>query len=155
MSVLRIGTGGRNSLGPVPLGAPADSVTVSCTSIDEFCTGKAIAKIDLLKCDTEGHDPDVIRGALGMLRAERIRVLQFEYNSTWIHSRHYLKDVFDLLDRLPYHVGKLSNGRIELFQSWHPELERFFEANFVVIHHDSVRFVKARAGRFDASNTYS
>jgi len=34
----------------------------------------------------------------------------------------------------PYVIGRLSNGGIEIHQEWHPELERYFESNFVLIH---------------------
>ena len=38
------------------------------------------ARIDILLVDTEGHDAEVLLGALGTLRAGRVRVIVFEYH---------------------------------------------------------------------------
>jgi FkbM family methyltransferase len=110
------------------------ALEVSTNTVDEYCRQTSVDRIDLLKIDTEGGDLRVIRGALGLLRAGNIGVLQFEYNFRWIHSRSYLKDVFDLISDTPYRVAKVCSSALEIYDQWHPELERYFETNYALVH---------------------
>lgn len=128
---------------------------VQTTTVDEYCRANAIDRIDYLKVDAEGHDWLVLSGAKQMLAKGRIRVAQFEYNHRWIAARHYLRDVFDLVQGLPYSVGKILPGRIEAYQAWHPELERFFEANYVLVHDDERTRFPVTPVVLDQSNTFA
>jgi hypothetical protein len=74
----------------------------------------------------------VLQGAEQLLRSRRIGVVQFEYNHRWVHSRHFLKDAFDLAVPLGYDVGKVTPTALEFYPRWHFELETFREANFVL-----------------------
>jgi len=107
------------------------SETVRLITADEYCAQKNIIRIDLLKIDAEGHDFEVLRGAQQMLSRRAIQVLQFEYNQRWIDSRHFLKDAFDLLLPLGYHIGKITPRGIEFYPAYHCELESFREANYL------------------------
>jgi hypothetical protein len=62
-----------------------------------------------------------------------VEVWQFEYNHRWLAEKRCLKDVFKFIADKPYRLGKLYNNGIEIYDKWHPELERFFEANYVLI----------------------
>ncbi len=73
-----------------------------------------------------------------MFRQGRVDVWQFEYNHRWLAGRAQLRDVFDFIADKPYRLGKLHADGIEVYEQWHPELERFFEANYVLIRHGSV-----------------
>ena len=66
-----------------------------------------------------------------MLHEQAIEVIQFEYNSRWIDSRHFLKDAFDYLRPFEYRIGKITPKGVEFYQSWHPELETFREGNYL------------------------
>lgn len=120
-----------------------------------FCEKHGIEHIHLLKCDTEGHDCSVIKGAKPLIAAGRIDVLQFEYNHRWIYSRAFLKDVFDLVADMPYTVAIIRASRIELLREWHPELDRFFEANYLIVHERALGWFEILDGHFDESNTYA
>ena len=101
-------SGGTNSLHPgIGQQLAAEKVQVETITLDEFVQAKALPHLHLVKCDTEGHDMHVIRGAKGLLGRGMIDVLQFEYNHRWILSRHYLKDVFDLAADLPYSIARI------------------------------------------------
>jgi FkbM family methyltransferase len=154
MHVLHDGAG-TNSLEGAPDGE--NGLRVETDTVDGYCQDHVIPDILLLKCDTEGHDLFVIEGAVGMLNRGAIGVLQFEYNFRWHFPGRNLKQVFDLVERLemPYLVGRLRPSRIELFESWHPELDRFFEANFVLVRSDLESVLPCHRGRFDAANTYA
>ena len=106
---------------------------VMSISIDEYIKNEKINHIDLIKSDAEGHDFKIIQGAKDSLSKGIIDIWQFEYNSKWIYSKNYLKDVFHLADDINYSVAKLSINGIEIFDKWHPELERYYEANYLLL----------------------
>jgi FkbM family methyltransferase len=143
---------GTNSLHPDSSAVYTQSLVIATNTIDYYSRENNIAMVHLLKSDTEGHDMEVLRGALDMLRQERIHVFQFEYNHRWIYSRYFLKDVFNLIEDLPYTIGKVMPGFIEFYSRWHLELERFFEGNYLLVHRDARQWFSHRLIGFDASN---
>lgn len=149
------GDAGTNSLHPDPLDTQREAVSVEKVSIRDYCFAHRIQRIDFLKCDTEGHDMEVLEGARELFEDGRVGACQFEYNHRWIYARHYLKDVFDFANDLPYCVGKLTPRGVEMYEAWHPELDRFFEGNYVLMHADVTRSVTTWRGRFDSYNTFS
>jgi FkbM family methyltransferase len=132
-----------------------DIIFVRKTTLGSFCNEKGIDRIHLVKIDTEGHDRFVLQGAIDLFKAGKIDVAQFEYNHRWVYSRSFLKDIFDLLDGLPYSIARIRPNRLEILSEWHPELERFFEANYAIVHHSVLDWFPVMNGRFDSSNTYS
>lgn len=146
-------TAGTNSLHCEQADSPPHSISINKITAARFCSLNNIDTIHLFKSDTEGHDMEVIVGAIPLLQEGKIAVLQFEYNHRWIFSRHYLKDVFDLTEGIPYHIGKICPDHIEVFDKWHPEHERFFEANYVLLREDTLHWFDVRACNIDAHNT--
>lgn len=128
-------------------------VNVQLDTVDGYCAREGIRTVHMLKVDAEGHDLAVVRGAIGMLREGRVKVAQVEYNVRWVYSRTYLKDAFDLIEGLPYRLGKLTSGGVEFYDAWHPELERFFEANYVIVHRDLAGRIPSHDVTFDQYNT--
>jgi FkbM family methyltransferase len=123
---------GINSLhAPAGTAKPVWTEQVKVITIDEYLRAHRISGVHLLKVDTEGHDFEVLHGARRSFAAQAIAAAQFEYNHRWVHSRHYLKDVFDLLGPLGYRIGKLTPRGIETYPGWDPELETFVEGNYL------------------------
>jgi len=141
---------GTNSLEDQGLGPPLE---VEVTTLDRYLSEQHIGRVTFLKCDAEGHDLTILRGGREALAAGRVDVWQFEYNARWIHARAFLRDVFELARGAPYVLGKVHRHGVELFESWHPELERFFETNFVLIRRGSAFEPIGRRVRFDRSNS--
>jgi hypothetical protein len=110
--------------------------------------------VHLVKSDTEGHDLRVLSGARKMLSQGRIDVFQFEYNQRWITARFFLKDAFALVAGMPYTVARIRPSHIELFEAWHFELERFFEANYLIVHERALGWFDVQRGGFNGSNVY-
>lgn len=130
-------------------------VEVAKVTLADFCAAENIAHVHLAKCDAEGHDLLVLRGARDLLAAGRIDVIQFEYNHRWVFAHAFLKDVFDLIEGLPYRLARVQPRSIEVFEAWHPELEHFFQSNYVLVRQPALAWFKAHLGRFDDANTYA
>lgn len=146
---------GTNSLHADPAAAHQMAVSINLTTAAEFCESRGIRHVHLLKCDTEGHDMEVIRGALPLLKEERISVLQFEYNHRWVFSRNFLRDVFVSVEALPYKVAKLQANHVLILETWHPELDKFFEGNYLLIHHAALTWFPEKCAKFDQFNALS
>lgn len=144
---------GTNSLYPESRGDDEKVVRISKVTATSFCQAANIQHVHLLKCDTEGHDMEVIRGASPLLAAERIAVLQFEYNHRWVYARNFLRDVFTAIEKLPYKLAKLQSDHLLVFTEWRPELERFFEGNYALIRADALDWFPVRKASFDRFNT--
>jgi len=145
---------GRNSLHMVPTRQSDQVEEVTLTTIDSYCARHGIATIRLLKIDTEGHDMEVLRGAIGMISSGAVSVIQFEYSDMWVPARNFLKDVFDLVKGLPYYVGKPQADHVIVYSEWHPELERFFAGNYLLIHEIAIPWFSVRHARPDHSNVF-
>ncbi len=65
---------------PFTQGRVAHEIDVTLDTLDQFCSAHDVARIDLLKIDTEGHDIAVLRGGRGMLAAGRIGFVLTEFN---------------------------------------------------------------------------
>ncbi|HPM03322.1 MAG TPA: FkbM family methyltransferase [Candidatus Cloacimonadota bacterium] len=118
------------------------SEIVETITLDDYCNEKKISKIHFIKCDTEGHEVAVISGSDRLFKEGKILLFQFEYNHTWVFSKKFLKDVFDFLTGMPYMVGKVTSEKVILYRWWHPELERFFESNYLIIHENALGLFK-------------
>ena len=124
---------GSNSVVPFTDGerASGQTETIAFITLDGFCTERGIDRIRLMKVDAEGHDLAVMRGAERMLGRQAIDLVQFEYNLRWIDARVFLLDAFQLLQGHGYRVGKVTPRGIEVYERWHPELEKFVEGNYL------------------------
>ena len=134
---------------------PERIIQIDLDTLDTFCKAQGIDHIHLAKCDTEGHDAKVLKGAQRLLQEERIDVLQFEYNHRWVYGRAYLKDAFDLGEDLPYDVVRLDETGLTLFKTWHPEMDRFFQSNYALVHRRAQGWFDVKHGLFDKANTYA
>ncbi|HUA56277.1 MAG TPA: FkbM family methyltransferase [Candidatus Sulfotelmatobacter sp.] len=62
-------------------------VEVPLETIDGYCADRGIDRIDLLKLDVQGGEPECLQGALGMLDRQAIRVIQAEILPHRIYQR--------------------------------------------------------------------
>ena len=74
-----------------------DGRIVSVVALDAFAEERGISMIDLLKIDTEGHELEVLKGAATMLQQNRVKAIQFEFNTINVISRVFFSDFRDLL----------------------------------------------------------
>tara|TARA_X000000368_G_scaffold81982_1_gene61879 strand:- start:10800 stop:11639 length:840 start_codon:yes stop_codon:yes gene_type:complete len=131
---------------------PPSTEKVLTTTIDIFCKENNIDSIDFLKCDTEGNDFYVIMGCKEMFKNNQIIALQFEYNWRWINSKSYLKNVFDYFNDTNYLIGKITSNEVQIINDWNPELEKFYESNYLIINKDHIANFKHNFYYFNNKN---
>lgn len=59
---------------------------VQVTTVQEYCRGHGIDRIDVLKTDTQGYDLEVLRGAEELLAADRIETVLVELTFTSMYQ---------------------------------------------------------------------
>lgn len=104
----------------------------NAVSIDQFCQNNSIEYIDFLKIDTEGHDYEVLKGAIGMIKEDKIGIIQFEFNEMNVVSRVFLKDFYCLLEN--YLIYRIDSQRIIPVWVYSFDNEIFKFQNFLAIH---------------------
>jgi FkbM family methyltransferase len=119
---------------------------VRITTLDAYCAGCNIERIDFLKIDVEGHELQVLRGAAELLRAGRIGVIQFEYGGTYIDARGLFKDVWDLIGELDPQRAffKLHRDGPRHVAAYRQELETFQYSNWVIATNDEIEGLQSR-----------
>lgn len=111
---------------------------VTLSTIDTICAERAIAAVDFVKIDTEGHEVDVLEGAKNSLEKGLLKVIQFEYGGTYIDSRRLLKDVFELVEQLDYTVFLIAPDGLVAYPRYDQRLENFQYKNFVIFHRSAI-----------------
>ncbi|MGC9954234.1 MAG: FkbM family methyltransferase [Rhizomicrobium sp.] len=75
---------------------------IRCRTLDSVVEEANIGHIDLLKIDVEGHELDVLRGAMKTLERGQIDLVQFEFGGCNLDTRTTLKDYFYFFQSLGY-----------------------------------------------------
>lgn len=60
---------------------------VEASTIDKWLYEEGIETLDVLAIDTEGHDPEVLRGADKLLRRRGVKILEFERHCACVGLR--------------------------------------------------------------------
>lgn len=100
---------------------------------DQYCEDNEINQIDMLKIDTEGAEPAVIRGFEGMLAKGAVGCMQFEYGLANIYTRFLLLDYYEYLRQRDFVIGKVYLDGV-YFKDYHPYDEDFIGPNYVAVH---------------------
>ena len=143
---------GTSGLKPGGVVADDHAFETDVTTLDEVSRELALSGLDFVKVDTEGNDFNVILGAVALFDREAITILQFEYNWRWLDFGHRLRDVFRFLKNRPYRLGRLTADGVEFYDAWHPELDRYIETNYAIVHEASLADIPSWTATFDESN---
>ena len=112
---------------------PHRDAEVAVTTGDRYVADHAIDRIDVLKLDVEGEEPNVLEGFRSTFEAGRIDVVQFEYGLVNLLSRFFVADFYELLNSWDFDLGPLVAGGVR-FQEYTIELETFRFVNYVAVH---------------------
>jgi len=99
---------------------------------DDYVAERGIQFIDLLKIDVEGMEKSVLEGFHKMFSQHRIRLVQFEYNTTNIVSGFLLRDAYHFFNSVGYRIGKLYPNYVE-FRDYHYRHEDFCGPNMIAV----------------------
>jgi FkbM family methyltransferase len=114
---------------------PATRTLVAIETLDEVVGKIGIDQIELLKVDTEGHELAVFKGAERLLAAQRIAVIQFEFNEMNAVSRSFFHDFREILSN--YRLFRLLEDRVLSLENYRPPfMEVFAFQNIVGVRRD-------------------
>jgi len=103
---------------------------IKIDSLDNYCNLHDIKRINFLKIDVEGHEIEVLKGAVALLSSGNIDFVQFEFGLASIESRTFLKDLFAILPGYTiYRI--LPNGLARIVYSEYAEL--FLTTNYLAV----------------------
>lgn len=106
-------------------------INFSCTTIDDFCDKNAINYIDFIKIDTEGNEFDILTGSLRMIKEDKIKYIQFEFNEMNIISRVFLRDFYQILPQ--YDFYRLSETKLIPLGKYNSSNEIFKFQNILAV----------------------
>jgi len=98
-----------NSLGNKPMAPILKTIDIPVTTVDEFCQKENIAKVDLIKIDTEGADYLVLKGADGLLTSENSPIVMCEYNRNMDGGYSFkVIDMYNYLTETGYEIYEVN-----------------------------------------------
>jgi len=117
------------------LALEVESESVPMVTLDSVIAQRALARVDFLKMDLEGHELFALRGAADSLRSGRIRALSFEFGSGNVNSRTFFRDFWQLLTPLHYSISRICpGGALVPVRDYYETLEYFRGvSNYVAI----------------------
>ncbi len=83
------------------------SEDVHITTLEQHCADFNIERIDVLKLDVEGHELEVLKGALALFEAKRIGIVQFEFGGCNMDSRTYLQDFYYFFQKFGFSLYRM------------------------------------------------
>lgn len=105
---------------------PIHTESVTVTTLALALHSFAVAQIDFLKIDVEGHELEVLQGAGDLLHPSTIRAISFEFGSGNINTRTFFHDFWDLLHPRGYQLARiLPGGRLLPVHEYYEDLEYF------------------------------
>lgn len=116
MSIPIRGDGSRNhyeaSLEPgiADRSAEVESFTTGVVTLDDFCEAESIDHVNFIKCDVEGHEIAVLRGALALIARDRPAIL-LEVNEP-LHEPGHGSEVREFIDEIGYRIGVFEEGQV-------------------------------------------
>ncbi len=92
-------------------GEAGESVRVRALTIDRFCQTQAVSRVRLMKCDVEGAELMVLRGASATIDRCRPLVYCELYEEYCARYGHTVRDVFTYFADRNYRTVQIEDGR--------------------------------------------
>ena len=79
---------------------------VNVMKLDDFCNDHKVSNIDLLKIDTEGHEKEVLEGALNLIKEKKIKYILLEFHLSNMFFNYSVNDLENFLDNCNFKLLK-------------------------------------------------
>lgn len=106
------------------------SENVNVVTLDEWCELNNVSPV-LVKIDVEGHELDVLSGAVNILKSAQ--VVQFEFGGCNIDTRTYFKDFFYFFDNLGFLIKRITRNGLVDVPKYREADECFQITNFIAV----------------------
>jgi FkbM family methyltransferase len=85
-------------------------ISIRAQTLDEFMDANAVDRVDVLKVDVEGFEPNVINGALRSIRQGKIKAVLCELNAVWLEANGWnMSRMMDLMTGLGFRIAASVN----------------------------------------------
>jgi len=128
--------------------AQISSQNVPCVTLDQYIEHHDIDHIDFIKIDTEGHELSALKGCKELIRDNKLKIVQFEFNEMNVFSRCFLRDFYMVLNDFKFYRLR-EDGLLPLGQ-YNTINEIFKFQNIVAISND----IANRAAPFEIRNPW-
>lgn len=119
MSIPIRGDGSRNhyeaSLEQGDADGEVESFAAEMVTLDGFCESRHVDRVDFIKCDVEGHEISVLRGARGLIARHR-PVILLEVNEP-LHEPGHGAEVRSFIEGIGYDINVFDKGKVTPLQS--------------------------------------
>ena len=105
---------------------------IEVDTVDNYMKKKKINEVSFVKIDVEGCEIEVLRGMKFTLMKKNVKFVQVEYGGTYIDSKRYLKDVFDIALENKYFVYKIMQSGLIRCDKYLQKYENFQYSNWLL-----------------------
>lgn len=113
------------------------SEQVVIDTIDNYCSENSIDHIHLLKIDIEGHELDVLAGAIRMFVSKSIDIVTFEFGGCNIDTRTYFQDFWYFFSEANFSLFRITpSGYTHPLKAYREIYEQFRTTNFMAVAND-------------------
>ncbi len=131
LSRTQLGTANRDILNNYNIEEEIEQIYFFQDTIDSYCLAKKINEIDFLKIDVEGFELFVLKGSRQLIKKNKIKIIQFEFNEPNVANRVFLKDFYNILNN--YDFFRLKKGELIPLGKYSTRNEIFRYQNILAI----------------------
>jgi FkbM family methyltransferase len=108
------------------------SECVQLATMDEYCQANGITHIEMLKLDVEGHELEVLEGAIELLNRKAIQRVVLEFGGCNVDTRVFFRDIYEFMTANGMRLARLTpSGAFQAIEKYGESLERFKTTNYL------------------------